>query len=91
MNGPFHLPVTMFQVAVAFAAVIGVVLYRISILAAFYACSNKLVTNYALILTNITAASINLLFIVVMNVVGFLSPLFKALYISLDFPFILNL
>lgn len=48
----------------------GVVLYRLSILAAFYACQNKLITNYALILTNTTAAFINLLFIVVLNVVS---------------------
>lgn len=57
----------------------GVVLYRLSILAAFYACQNKLITNYALILTNTTAAFINLLFIVVLNVVSF-SLILKSPY-----------
>lgn len=67
----FHYSSSDYQVAVAFAAVAGVVLYRLSILAAFYACQNKFITNYALILTNTTAAFINLLFIVVLNVVSF--------------------
>ncbi|KAK7582131.1 hypothetical protein V9T40_013576 [Parthenolecanium corni] len=65
----FSFSVVILLVAVAFAAVAGVVLYRLSILAAFYACQNKFITNYALILTNTTAAFINLLFIVVLNVI----------------------
>lgn len=71
-----RLPITLlsfsivvFLISIVFAAVIGVVLYRISILAAFYTYGDDMITSYALILTNVTAATINLCCIVVLNVV----------------------
>lgn len=59
------------QITVAMAAVLGVVLYRMSLLTAFYSIShkknNKMVTSYAIILTTATAAGINLCCIVAFN------------------------
>jgi anoctamin-1 len=56
------------QIIVAMAAVLGVVLYRMSVLTALYGFSNNsMVTSYAILLTTATAAGINLCCIVVFN------------------------
>ncbi|CAB0030257.1 unnamed protein product [Trichogramma brassicae] len=82
-----RLPVTILScsvvlllIAVAMAAVLGVVLYRMSVLTALYGLSrnddngdegdgssNNVVTSYAILLTTVTAAGINLCCIVVFN------------------------
>ena len=50
------------------AAVMGVVLYRMSLLTALYSFSDStMVTSYAILLTTATAATINLCCIVVFN------------------------
>ncbi|XP_058802461.1 anoctamin-1 isoform X2 [Phymastichus coffea] len=67
----FSCSVVLLLITVAMAAVLGVVLYRMSVLTAFYSISdkkhNKMVTSYAIILTTATAAGINLCCIVVFN------------------------
>ena len=56
-----------FQIAVAVAAVLGVVLYRMSVLAALAMRGESYINSYALLFTTSTAASINLCCIVVFN------------------------
>ncbi|XP_047098037.1 anoctamin-1-like isoform X1 [Schistocerca piceifrons] len=66
--------VVMLLVALAVAAVLGVVLYRMSLMAALSVCNEKLdascaFKSYAMIFTTATAASINLCCIMVFNYV----------------------
>jgi len=56
-----------FQIAVAVAAVLGVVLYRMSVLAALAMGGESYINSYALLFTTSTAASINLCCIMVFN------------------------
>lgn len=56
------------QIMVAMAAVLGVVLYRMSVLTALYGLHDyPMMTSYAILLTTSTAAVINLCLIVVFN------------------------
>ncbi len=71
-----RLPATMLSfsvvillVAMAVVAVLGVVLYRMSLLAALSVYGDSVITSYALLFTTATAASINLCCIMVFNLV----------------------
>jgi len=55
------------QIAVAMAAVLGVVLYRMSVLTVLSAYGHPMVTSYAILFTTATAASINLCCIILFN------------------------
>lgn len=57
-------------VAMAVVAVLGVVLYRMSLLAALSVYGDSVITSYALLFTTATAASINLCCIMVFNLVS---------------------
>ncbi|XP_069685470.1 anoctamin-5-like isoform X2 [Periplaneta americana] len=59
--------VVILLVAMAVAAVLGVVLYRMSVLAALAVQGESYITSYALLFTTSTAASINLCCIMVFN------------------------
>ncbi|XP_033224171.1 anoctamin-4-like isoform X2 [Belonocnema kinseyi] len=59
--------VVLLMIAVAMAAVLGVVLYRISVLSALSFYGHPTVTSYAILFTTSTAACINLCCIVVFN------------------------
>lgn len=55
------------QVLMALVAVIGVILYRMSVLAALSLRGNDVVTSNAIIFTSATAALINLICIMIFN------------------------
>ncbi|KAL6259932.1 hypothetical protein P5V15_009842 [Pogonomyrmex californicus] len=59
--------VVLLLIAVAMAAVLGVVLYRMSVLTALSVYGNPMVTSYAILFTTATAASINLCCIILFN------------------------
>ncbi|XP_015432164.1 PREDICTED: anoctamin-1-like [Dufourea novaeangliae] len=59
--------VVLLLIAIAMAAVLGVVLYRMSVLTALSVYGHPMVTSYAILFTTATAASINLCCIVVFN------------------------
>nr|XP_012142541.1 PREDICTED: anoctamin-1 isoform X1 [Megachile rotundata] len=59
--------VVLLLIAVAMAAVLGVVLYRMSVLTALSVYGHPMVTSYAILFTTATAASINLCCIIVFN------------------------
>ncbi|XP_043474457.1 anoctamin-1-like [Leptopilina heterotoma] len=59
--------VILLLIAVAMAAVLGVVLYRVSVLSALSVYGHPSVTSYAIIFTTTTAACINLCCIIVFN------------------------
>jgi anoctamin-1 len=59
--------VVLLLVLLALAAVLGVVLYRVSVLAAWHSFGGEVDTSYVIFLTSVTAASINLICIVVFN------------------------
>lgn len=61
------LTVVLLLIAMAFATVLGVVLYRMSVLAALSVYGKRLSTSYAILFTTATAASINLVLIVIFN------------------------
>ncbi|KAJ8687984.1 hypothetical protein QAD02_023779 [Eretmocerus hayati] len=64
----FSCSIVILLIAVAMAAVLGVVLYRMSVLTALYSISkNSMVTSNAILLTTTTAAVINLCCIVIFN------------------------
>lgn len=63
----FSFSIVLLLVSLAFAAVLGVVLYRMSVLAALSVNENALTTSYAIYITTITAALINLALIFVFN------------------------
>lgn len=56
----FSFSVVLLLVSLAFAAVLGVVLYRMSTMAALSVSKNGWATSYAIYITTITAAWINL-------------------------------
>lgn len=60
----------IFQVLVAVAAVIGIVFYRISVLAALYVIDEPMVYRNATLVVSATAACINLVIIFVLNFVS---------------------
>ena len=64
----------------AVAAVLGVVLYRMSLLAALSVYGDSVITSYAILFTTATAATINLFCIFIFNWVSkiffFLNPQF---------------
>lgn len=51
----------------AIAAILGVVLYRMSLLAALSVYGDSVITSYAILFTTATAATINLCCIVIFN------------------------
>lgn len=59
--------VILLLIAVAMAAVLGVVLYRMSVLAALSFSGHPMVTSYAILFTTATAATINLGCIILFN------------------------
>ncbi|CAL7952011.1 unnamed protein product [Xylocopa violacea] len=59
--------VVLLLIAIAMAAVLGVVLYRMSVLTALSVYGHPMVTSYAILFTTATAASINLCCIIVFN------------------------
>ncbi|XP_066593717.1 anoctamin-1 isoform X3 [Prorops nasuta] len=59
--------VVLLLIAVAMAAVLGVVLYRMSVLTALSVYGHPMVTSYAILFTTATAASINLCCIILFN------------------------
>ncbi|XP_078050290.1 anoctamin 1 isoform X1 [Augochlora pura] len=59
--------VVLLLIAIAMAAVLGVVLYRMSVLTALSVYGQPMVTSYAILFTTATAASINLCCIIVFN------------------------
>lgn len=59
--------VMLFLVAVAIAAVVGVIFYRISVTTAFYMAQNEMIYTNATIFVSVTAACINLVIIFVLN------------------------
>ncbi|XP_076277778.1 anoctamin-1-like isoform X3 [Lasioglossum baleicum] len=59
--------VVLLLIAIAMAAVLGVVLYRMSVLTALSVYGHPVVTSYAILFTTATAASINLCCIIVFN------------------------
>ncbi|XP_034248774.1 anoctamin-1-like isoform X2 [Thrips palmi] len=61
--------VVLLLVAMAVVAVLAVVLYRMSILAALSVYGDSVITSYALLFTTATAASINLCCIMVFNLI----------------------
>ncbi|CAO1405540.1 unnamed protein product [Diamesa tonsa] len=61
------ISVVLLLIAMAFATVLGVVLYRMSVLAALSVYGKRLSTSYAILFTTATAASINLVLIVIFN------------------------
>jgi len=62
--------VVLLLIAMAIVAVLGVVLYRMSIMAALSVYGDSVITSYALLITTATAASINLCCIMVFNYVS---------------------
>lgn len=63
----FSFTIVLLLVTMAVAAVLGVVLYRMSMLAALSVYGDKVTTSGAILFTTATAASINLCLIVVFN------------------------
>ncbi|XP_063708126.1 anoctamin-4 isoform X2 [Culicoides brevitarsis] len=63
----FSFSVVLLLIVLAFAAVLGVVLYRMSVLATISVYRSDITTSWANIFTSATAASINLTLIVVFN------------------------
>lgn len=63
----FSFSIVLLLVALAFAAVLGVVLYRMSTLAALSISGNGWAISYAIYITTITAAFFNLALIFVFN------------------------
>lgn len=63
----FSFSIVILLVAMAVAAVLGVVLYRMSVLAALSVQDYNVTTSNAIWFTTITAASINLILIVIFN------------------------
>ncbi|XP_014471955.1 PREDICTED: anoctamin-1 isoform X2 [Dinoponera quadriceps] len=63
----FSFSVVLLLIAVAMAAVLGVVLYRMSVLTALSVYGHPMVTSYAILFTTATAASINLCCIILFN------------------------
>ncbi|XP_043249984.1 anoctamin-1-like isoform X2 [Colletes gigas] len=59
--------IVLLLIAIAMAAVLGVVLYRMSVLTALSVYGHPVVTSYAILFTTATAASINLCCIIVFN------------------------
>ncbi|KAG9429833.1 anoctamin-1-like isoform X4 [Apis mellifera carnica] len=59
--------VVLLLIAIAMAAVLGVVLYRMSVLTALSVYGHPMVTSYAILFTTATAASINLCCIIIFN------------------------
>lgn len=59
--------VVLLLIVVAMAAVLGVVLYRMSVLTALSVYGNPMVTSYAILFTTATAATINLFCIILFN------------------------
>lgn len=55
------------QIACVVAAVFGVIMYRIIVVALFYASSDEIVRRNAKIATTVTAAIINLIIIMILN------------------------
>lgn len=67
------------QIALAVVAVLALVLYRMSVLAALSVYGDNVITSYALLFTTATAASINLCLIVLFNMV---SPIMRYLLVK---------
>lgn len=67
----FSFSIVLLLVALAFAAVLGVVLYRMSTITALSVSKNSFATANALYITTITAAFINLSLIFLFNWVNF--------------------
>ncbi|KAL5275208.1 ANO1.2 family protein [Megaselia abdita] len=63
----FSFSVVLLLVALAFAAVIGVVMYRMSILTLIKVGNNKMTTSEAIMITTASAACINLCLIYILN------------------------
>lgn len=63
----FSISAVMFLIAVAIACVLGVVLYRMSMLATLSYYKSDLTTSFAILFTTATAASINLVLIFILN------------------------
>lgn len=64
----FSFTVVLLLVALAVAAVLGVVLYRMSMLVVLYTVGKDKMTNsHVILITTATAASINLCLIVIFN------------------------
>lgn len=63
----FSFSVVLLLIALAFAAVIAVVLYRMSVMAALSVSNDQFTTSYAIYITTITAAVINLSLIFVFS------------------------
>uniref|UniRef100_A0A1B6JRQ4 Anoctamin n=4 Tax=Homalodisca liturata TaxID=320908 RepID=A0A1B6JRQ4_9HEMI len=63
----FSFSIVLLLVSLAIAAVIGVTLYRMSVLAALSVYGESVITSYAIIITSTTAATINLACIFVFN------------------------
>ena len=55
------------QITVAMAIIIGVVLYRLSVLASLAYWEDDYVSSYAMLFTNATAATINLVIVLLLN------------------------
>lgn len=63
----FSTSVVILLIMLAFVAVFGVVLYRISVLTAIGVYKEDINTSWALLFTSVTAATINLMLIVIFN------------------------
>ncbi|XP_014664838.1 PREDICTED: anoctamin-1-like isoform X2 [Priapulus caudatus] len=65
----FSLSMVLFLIALAMGAVIGVIVYRISVLAAFAFSKDFLLRKNATLITAVSAATINLICIMLLNMV----------------------
>ncbi|XP_046742491.1 anoctamin-4 [Diprion similis] len=63
----FSSSVVLLLIAVAVVAVLAVILYRISVLAALSLYKDTIVTSYAILFTTVTAACLNLCCIIIFN------------------------
>lgn len=71
----FHLKFT--QILVVLAAVLGTIIYRISIVSAIYSGTGGFFKKHAKIVTTITAATINLILIMILTRVYLLLTIFS--------------
>lgn len=68
----------------AMVAVVGVILYRMSVLAALSLHGNDVVTSYAIIFTSATAALINLVCIMIFNLVMRICSFIEKMHIFVE-------
>ena len=68
----YAVPYHILQIAVAVSIVIGVIVYRISVMSALHMRDEEILYKNASLVTTATAACINLVFIFILNFVSIL-------------------